>query len=1245
MRRTDMARVVRSLGGGRLLDSPKVRRAFGVPLYRRHLERERAAVAHSHDSAVTKRRRGVRAAPSRPELSVIVPVYNVADYVEEALTSILDQSFHQIEVIVIDDGSTDSSLEVVRAIAATDARVRVVTKENAGLGAARNTGVSLSQAPFITFADSDDVVAPDAYQEMMRTITASGSDVVIGGVQRMDSQRHWTPEWAKKVHRSDLTGITAADFPSILWDVYAWNKIYRRDAWDRLVQQVPEGIRYEDQECSGRLYVGGAKLDVLARTVYSWRVREEGTSITQQKTSLYDLRDRLVVIRRMAELMRQADPVLRREWFTKVFEDDLYWYFLVVLRVEDDRYWGLLQRVVSELLKEAPEESLRAVTLHRRLLALAMARGGREDFEKVLLASQETKSCGQLQIASSGALIQTLPVLDSLSFEVGESLLEVDPGQLSGVVALRQYRHEPDTLVLGGDCIVHGVDNVLLATTMSAWLVPEVDEAGDVEPIELEISQAESLRARVDATDSFNNYAMSGFVLRVPVAETLAKVGSGSGTEAPRRWLFRLEITLPTGHSIQLGISRKDTRGSGGRLTATNFGPDGCRLAPFTSSEGLLGLEVVRPIFVTDDVTIDHNRLTMTIRSRRHPMTRLPKGPWRVVLCREDSNDILPGKVERAQDCFRVVIDLPTSHPRPKTNTVRWALKFGLRGRPLHSVAAISHESWSPANRFVPGLTGYGYLILTQQFQLGEVQYIEITEDQRQISIGGRYWLDPDYVRTQTPTFALVCGGRVHLPRWSRIDAADHTFEVTFDLMRKDADGRECCIETGLYTFQLLASSRQPLPASAWLPVGAELVAEFPADVRGERQRILCTRTPGSGALALDVRPPYREDESGSYQQQLMISQYRSVGATKTPGQLRPAILFESFAGRAIQDSPLALDQVVAQQRPDLERLWTVRDHSIAVPDGATPVLIHSRAWYEALATSTYLVNNNNFPYYFEKQPGQCYLQTWHGSPLKRIGRDVPNGNLSLSYRALMAREAGQYWDYLIAQTPWAGEIFRQAFGYDGVVLDQGYPRNDAIVASARAAERRELIRRHFGIGSGQQVILYAPTWRDNKKDAQGRYLYQTFLDTGAVRAAFGPDAIVLMRGHTNTLASRKNLATNLVREVTAYPDINDLILASDVLVTDYSSVMFDYVVTGKPMIFLVPDLEEYRDDIRGFYFDFENTSPGPLCVTSAEVVTAMETIFSGGRTHENNYREFARTFAGFDDGHASERVLASLGW
>jgi CDP-glycerol glycerophosphotransferase len=357
--------------------------------------------------------------------------------------------------------------------------------------------------------------------------------------------------------------------------------------------------------------------------------------------------------------------------------------------------------------------------------------------------------------------------------------------------------------------------------------------------------------------------------------------------------------------------------------------------------------------------------------------------------------------------------------------------------------------------------------------------------------------------------------------------------------------------------------------------------------------------------------------------------QYRPQATT----QLRDAVLFESFQGKVIGDNPLDIFNELKQRFPKLELIWATGKGTQA-PPGARGVRFGSREWLQALATSKYLVNNTNFPWYFRKVPGQIYLQTWHGTPLKRLGRDIPNNYLTKSYLDTMDREA-TYWDYLISPSPFCTEVFPSSFGYQGNIIETGYPRNDRL--SKISGTQRQQIRERIGVSDPSTfVVMYAPTWRDYNRSATGNWQSVNFMDENIEL----PEGFqMIYRGHTNTHAVHNAGVAGRAIDVTLYPDVTELYIAADVLITDFSSVMFDYTVTGKPILFLAPDLERYRSE-RGFYFDFEALAPGPILNTDAEVLQALGRIDQISKLYEPRYRDWQEKFNSLEDGNAAKRVV-----
>ncbi len=238
-----------------------------------------------------------------------------------------------------------------------------------------------------------------------------------------------------------------------------------------------------------------------------------------------------------------------------------------------------------------------------------------------------------------------------------------------------------------------------------------------------------------------------------------------------------------------------------------------------------------------------------------------------------------------------------------------------------------------------------------------------------------------------------------------------------------------------------------------------------------------------------------------------------------------------------------------------------------------------------------------------DQAPGAEYLQTWHGTPLKHIHFDVfqaPPGRLDYLTRDV------RRWDHLISPNQASTGPLRQAFGFTGEVAETGYPRNDVLV-SPHAGEVRANVRAQFGIPDDKKIVLYTPTWRDDLLDEDGKQDFRLHLDLDQFSEQLGDDHVLLMRLHYMVSGRLGDIDHPGVFDVSFHPNVSDLYLAADVMITDYSSTMFDFAVTGKPLLFFTYDLAHYRDTLRGFYFDFHLSAPGPLLHTNAEVFRRTE--------------------------------------
>lgn len=361
-----------------------------------------------------------------------------------------------------------------------------------------------------------------------------------------------------------------------------------------------------------------------------------------------------------------------------------------------------------------------------------------------------------------------------------------------------------------------------------------------------------------------------------------------------------------------------------------------------------------------------------------------------------------------------------------------------------------------------------------------------------------------------------------------------------------------------------------------------------------------------------------------------------------------PSFLFESWRGR-YADSPRVIHERLVPLLPGATMRWVRAEDSM--PRGLLTVRRHRPAYFARLLTCDVLVANDIVSRHVVKGPRVRYVQTWHGTPLKLIGHDErahAYAGASAHLRR-MERDVAK-WDHLVSPSPTCTRLFRSAFGYDGDVWETGYPRNDALLDSSAPAVR-ERVRREVGAGPETLVVLWAPTWRDDQKDDTGSFTVSTastVLDAADLLRAAPRDSLLLSRMHKNVTRGPHLQGLPGVVDVSGHHDISELFLAADVLVSDYSSAIFDFAVTGKPIICFVPDLDAYRDDVRGMYFDYEEWAPGPLTRTSAETGELLRSLGDLRETYAARMVDFRAQFCPHEDGRSgqrvAERIMAVLG-
>ena len=354
-------------------------------------------------------------------------------------------------------------------------------------------------------------------------------------------------------------------------------------------------------------------------------------------------------------------------------------------------------------------------------------------------------------------------------------------------------------------------------------------------------------------------------------------------------------------------------------------------------------------------------------------------------------------------------------------------------------------------------------------------------------------------------------------------------------------------------------------------------------------------------------------------------------------------IVFCSFKGDYYSDSPKYLYEYLNENYNDkYDFIWVLNNRKVKIPGNPKIVKRFSLDYYREVARSKYWVINGRQTDVLEKRNGQEIISTWHGTPLKKLGLDIGdvytrNPMIKQSYIDISRK-----WDYLISPNRYTTDILKSAFGYQKEIFETGYPRNDILYNADD--EKIAQVKSTLNIPKDKKVILYAPTWRDDEFEENGDIRFELKLELDKLKRELGDEYIILIRTHY-FVADKIDLkgADDFVINVSKYDDIAELYLISDILITDYSSVFFDYANLKRPILYYTYDLEKYENVLRGFYIDIHEDVPGPLLKTTDEVIDAIKNIESLKAEYQDKYDAFYERFCSIEDGNASKRIVEKV--
>lgn len=1157
--------------------------------------------------------RALRGRWSGPRVTVVVAVSDTETRrVAPCLMSLRGQTHRNLDVVVVPYAAAAGATAAAREQAAEDWRIRIEPPA-LDLAAAWTAGAARAKSGYLVFARGGDDFPYGALERLATCLEETGSDMAVGRIEPPLTLHASVDSPFEAAHQTEIRSTTLADSPVAITDLAVGNRMLRQEFW------ASSGLAFDPDDRLGTefalaTYLRARTFDLLKDAAYIPTNRREGVSVGAMRDVLSEL-DQWVT--EHAETQRSVAalglPDVLDWWLWGTLDAAIQPFIGDVERASAEQ-WDHLRELVTELLESGGESAWRTLRADSRVKLWLVSHDQRARLEEYVAARLFERSHRPTQVRD-GVVVGHLPFYRDPEVGVPDDAYEMTENETPmWAVVHRISWSEPERLLLHGYARIEHVD-LSEGCEVRAWLV----ERGTGVQVPLPVEQHVDIRANQFEGSRYQDYAAGAFTAVVDTA-ALAARALDRGRQA--RWTLEVEVSAH-GLTRRGQLSEIDDRASAGMIETGHLGDRlvaGARIGVRGRVASRFAL-VARPDTapVLEEASVSGGAVTVRVRAGARPVTEL-----RAV---DQVGTVAKARVG-AGPTATATLELP--RPRPGDPVRRFRLVAVADGEVVPVAWPATAPQWLGA--------GTGDLVLSRS-EAGDADIIDalgtlVVED---VELG------PDGLDVRARWLGTP-------PPGAQVRFARKQVEVDVELTQEGPDGLLLRVPTRWDPWGLGATR---------LPVGNyKLLVGFGPGGRAHEGRALVgealldrlldftidhgfrMRPARSGREACVVLlPPLTEEDRGQLAQARLQEWYRTCDLPLDDS----AVYLQSYAGATATDSQLAIHHELRRTRPDLTLYWGIADSASTVPEGGVPVLMHSSEWYRLLATARYLCFNIDPDRWFSRRDGQQLLQTFHGYPAKSMGIRMwqAKGYTPKRIELELVRTSHD-WSTILTPAPEMDEHYRREYRYDGPILNEGYPRDDLLV-SPDADRVRADTRRRLGIAPHQKVVLYAPTWRDDLATNWRRAEVVHHLDVVAASRRLGPEYVLLMRGHRFHGPSEELAGGAQLIDVTDYPEINHLILASDAAVLDYSSLRFDFALTGRPMLFLVPDLATYTGGVRGFLYPFEESAPGPLLDTADEVIARLRDLDGLSQEYAAAQAAFHERFNYLQDGRSAEKVVAAF--
>ena len=1114
------------------------------------------------------------------KVSVIVPIYNVEEYLEECLISLEKQTLKDIEVLMIDDGSTDHSASIAKKFEKRQSNFHYFYKENGGLGNARNYAIPYVKGQYLIFLDSDDVVPEYAYEKMYNLAVKTGNDMIIGNVKRFNSTKEWDSALHKKVFDRDYEHTHILEKPELVYDTTSWNKLFKTSFYKENSFKFPEKILYEDIPVTIPAHFKANSVGVITDVCYLWRTRDGvSKSITQNRTEIKNFTDRIKIMDMVNEFyaknVTDKTALFMKDY--KWLDVDLKLYINQFLDCSDE-YREIAVKEITRYVDSANPEAFSSL---RNIDQMKYFYIKENKIDRLLDLIQYQKT-----------LFKSLSIKKTLQGYIGDFPMNDIPDKMKNMTKELEF-YPPiqsvrnvwfDDVSLNIDCVFY-ISRLKKQDDFQAKAYLYNDKIH--KRVALEIQRCSSKELTSQRGYRFNrhplrivkyDYSYCAYKIKIDLSrediidmlDSMCFIQIEYSNE-----LISKTFLLGKSDYKSLNLNQYE-KFSYGLVSTTLMNDGNLQIRKDAQVQYIDQMCMIDGYLKIDDKTDFSLKSKHKIYTANHFMLNI--------------NDIECG-----------IYDVYIQNQKTTLNGIE------------------THQSIGDKTLFIEN-NNDGYLqvkIYHTPIVVKEIKYLP-----HQIRICIEYL---NALNIHTPNIVLSNHKFNYDLRvnYQNMQNDNKITTVDFIINIDDPDIYNNLAE-GSYSVSL--QNKYSHVYDLYIPSYGNVHL-----INLDNRKVRCIIQ--NNQLLLRVDYEWKAFENTKKKRRI-IKKYIYPLLRLLPIK-KKCIIFEGWWGAKYHCNPKYLYEYISKNAPDYRCVWFLNDQYIPINGSGIRIRRKSLSYYYYLAIGKYFVNNVNFHDEYEKRNGQIEIQTMHGTPLKTLGLDVPGELDDPEDRERFLRRRAR-WDYLVVQSDKASKITASCYAYNKEFLRTGYPRND-ILFEKNNKEDIQNLKEKLGIPSDKKVIMYAPTWRK-------RNYFDIHMDLEDMKNRLGNEYVLLLRIHPFAYGGfDKKILNDFVYNFSTYGSVEELYLVSDIVITDYSSVMFDYTILNRPILFYTYDLEEYRDYLRGFNFDFEHEAPGPLVETYSELVETIQNIDNISKEYDNQLQKFRNKFNEYEHGTASKQIFEKV--